>query len=347
VALSVAGLAVGSYGSKNRWGLVFAAGLMALAFFTKQTAIIFGVGLAFYLMTTCRRHSLWYTVPFVLLTGIPALALNYSSDGWFFYYTFRIAGINPIEFGRLANFASFELFVVMGALSAMAAGAALLHYKYTGLAGIWQQPWFIWIGLAIVISALGRASVGGNLNNRMAAYTLLCLAPALLVGEDVSLPERLHNKLTAVASILVLLQFALGAYNPLQYIPTQAMRSSGNQFIETIAATKGEVLVLMHPYYAVLADKPPSAQIAAMWHARQRGSLPLPPDFTARLKQQHYSLIISDATIFETDPELQTLLNKYYRVSEFTNLRIYDNIAPATNTGMVVQPQIIYRPATQ
>ena len=58
VALSVAGLAMGSYGLKKRCTLIFAAGLMALAFFTKQTAIIFGVGLAFYLTTTLRRRSL-------------------------------------------------------------------------------------------------------------------------------------------------------------------------------------------------------------------------------------------------------------------------------------------------
>jgi hypothetical protein len=167
----------------------------------------------------------------------------------------------------------------------------------------------------------------------------------LLIGESTALSTKTGHRLANVVAALVLLQFALGAYNPLRYIPTQAMRSSGDHFIETIAATEGEVLVLMHPYYAVLAGKTPSAQIAALWHARQRGTLPLPPDFVSRLEKQRYSAIISDETIFETDPALQALLNRTYRKSEFTNLRIYDTeLAPATTTGMIVQPQIIYRP---
>ena len=347
VVLSVAGLAAGSYSSKNRRELILAAGLMALAFLTKQTAIIFGVGLALYLAIIWKRHSLWYAIPFIFLTSIPALILNFGSEGWFFYYVFGIAGINPIELSRLANFVGYELLIVMGGLSIMAVITVVLCYKQSGFAGVWQQPWFIWIGLAIIISAMGRASVGGNLNNRMAAYTLLCLAPALLIGQLEALPVRIRHKLTVAIASLVLLQFAMGVYNPLRYIPTQDMRATGDQFIETIATTEGEVLVLMHPYYAVLAGKAPSAQIAAMWHARQRGVLPLPPDFEARLKNRHYNLIVSDDSIFERDAAFQALLNKHYSIDATASSRIYDDLAPPTNTGMVVQPHIIYRPKPQ
>ena len=281
------------------------------------------------------------------MIGIPALLLNYSSEGWFFYYTFQIAGVNPVKLERIASFVGYELLIVMGGLSAMAVTAAFFCFRRDGFAGILQQPWFWWIGLAIIVSAIGRASVGGNLNNRMAAYTLLCLSPALLVGQMELLSVQLRYKLTALVALLVLLQFAIGVYNPLRYIPIQQMRNSGDRFIETIAATEGEVLVLMHPYYTVLAGKTPSAQIAAMWHARQRGSLSLPPDFTARLKNQHYNLIISNDSIFENDPALQALLNKHYNIDKTTNSHLYDDLAPATNTGMVVQPQIIYRPKPQ
>jgi hypothetical protein len=129
-------------------------------------------------------------------------------------------------------------------------------------------------------------------------------------------------------------------YNPLRYIPTPEMYQSGERLIERIAAEKGQVLVLMHPYYAWLAGKEPSAQIAAMWHARERGTLPLPPDFAARIEGQYYEAIISDNSLFETEPELQQLLDNYYTPNELLG----PAEAPPTMTGMVVRPEILHRP---
>jgi hypothetical protein len=118
------------------------------------------------------------------------------------------------------------------------------------------------------------------------------------------------------------------------------MRQSGNRLIEKIAGYDGEVLVLMHPYYAWLADKTPSAQLAAMWHARDRGNLPLPPDFVSRIKQHYYTVIISDNSAFETEPALQKLLNVYYQATK----TLGPDDAPPTITGVIVQPMIVYTP---
>ena len=118
------------------------------------------------------------------------------------------------------------------------------------------------------------------------------------------------------------------------------MQQSGDRLIATIAAEDGEVLVLMHPYYGWLAGKRPSAQIAAMWHARERGTLPLLPDFVARLESHYYAAIISDNSLFETGPELQELLETYYTPAETLTL----DEAPPTLTGMMVRPEILYRP---
>jgi hypothetical protein len=227
----------------------------------------------------------------------------------------------------------------MGALSVMALGAALLTFHRTGWQGVRQQPWFIWLGLAILISGMGRASVGGNVNNRMMAYMLLCLAPALLMHSLSNYAKTSKPWRSGLIAGLILVQFALGVYNPLRYIPTPDMRHSGDRLVEKIAAEEGEVLVLMHPYYAWLAGKAPSAQIAAMWHARERGTLPLPPDFAARIENRYYSAIISDNSLFETEPALQQLLDTYYTPTEVLG----PADAPPTITGMVVQPEVVHR----
>lgn len=90
-----------------------------------------------------------------------------------------------------------------------------------------------------------------------------------------------------ITPLLILLQFVLGVYNPFRYIPTAAMRASGDHFIQRIAAINGNVLVMMHPYYALLAGKEPATQIATLWYVRERGALPLPDDFARRL-ESHY-----------------------------------------------------------
>jgi hypothetical protein len=339
VALSLGGLTVGVYGAGSTLGLLGAAAALALACLTKQTAVFLGIGLGVYLLVTLGPRAWLYWLTYGLLTIVPILILNKLTEGWFLYYTYYIASINPIEIGRVVNFVGYELPGLMGGQSVMAIGAALLALQQAGWRGIWQQPWLLWIGLAIVISGLGRASVGGNLNNRMMAYTLLCLAPALLMSSLTRYTKIEPHWRVSIISALILTQFALGVYNPRRYMPTPAMYKSGDRLIEKIAAVEGEVLVLMHPYYAWLAGKTPSAQIAAMWHARARGTLPLPPDFVARIKSQYYAAIVSDNSVFETEPELQRLLNTYYTPSE----TLAPGESPPTTTGMVVRPEVVYK----
>jgi hypothetical protein len=224
----------------------------------------------------------------------------------------------------------------MAGLSLMAVGAVLLGARRQ----VRPQPWLIWLGVAAVVSGTGRASIGGNLNNLIPVYTLLCLAPAILLREWRAHPGLLPGWRAQLVALLILAQFGLGAYNPVRYIPAPELEQRGDRLIERLAQTNGDVLVLMHPYYARLAGKTPSAQLAAIWHARQRGAKPLPPDFVTRIRDRHYEAIISDQSLFETEPDLLALLAVYYRPPE--GLPLWQR--PLTLSGMLVQPQVIYRP---
>lgn len=341
VALTVGGLAADTAARNSRWGLVAAGVLLALAFLSKQTALFFGVALGLYLTLTIGRRAWQVGLPFLLLTVGPVLALQFYSDGWFLFTTFTIAGINPVEWQRVVHFATVDLFGLMGGLAVMALGAAALVWRRAGWRGIARQPWFWWLLLGVAVSGLGRASVGGNINNRMMGYALLCLSPGLLWRAWPDSLPRGGNRRIVVISALILLQFGLGAYNPWRYFPSAKMRRSGDRLVESLADAPGEVLVLMHPYYAQLAGKPPSAQIAAMWHARERGSLPLPSDFAARIEQRHYALVVSDESLFETEPALRELLERtYIRAGD-----VPSELSPPTMSGLVVRPRVWFTPA--
>jgi hypothetical protein len=197
----------------------------------------------------------------------------------------------------------------------------------------------------------------------MAVYALLCLAPALLLKELAKDETRATNHTARPSSLaldaprrgllfrlashraeivasLIILQFALGVYNPFRFIPSAAMRQSGEALIARIAAIDGEVWVMQHPYYALLAGKQPSAQIAIVWHSRERGVLPLPDDLVRRIQTRYYAAIISDESLFEIDPPLAELIAANYVRSE----ELAATESPPTLTGMAVRPRVVYVP---
>jgi hypothetical protein len=349
VTLMLCGLALAFYADGSNGKLILSALVLALATFTKQTGFVVGAGVAIYLFLINRRQGVLFGIVYGGLTGIPVLGLNAYTHGWFFYHIFYIGGADPIEMSRLVSFIKDKLFGVMAVLSLMTVSGILLGLWRAGIKVLQEQPWFHGIELAILISAMGRIRVGGNLNDLMPAYTLLCIAPALLIQK-----EEARNSSTGKISggkwvdwhewsiaALILLQFALGAYSPLPYIlPNSAMRESGDRLIQRIASFNGPVLVMMHPYYTLLAGKEPSTQIATLWYVRDRGALPLTNDFVERIKSKYYSAIISDESFFEIQPDLHALITTYYFPAQTLGI----SQAPFTNTGVVVRPSVIYLP---
>src|SRR5262249_62330092 len=119
--------------------------------------------------------------PFLLLSLVPIFGLQATTDGWFFYHVFKIGSADPIELSRGVSYVLGDLLGVMLALSVMALLAAGLQLRPDGWKFWITQPWLLGIAMGVAVSGLGRVRVGGNLNDRMPAYALLCLAPALVV----------------------------------------------------------------------------------------------------------------------------------------------------------------------
>jgi len=331
VLCSLGALAASFYARTTRH-LLLAAVLTALAFFAKQSGLLIGVGVGGWLWWRFGHRVLLFGITYLVLVALPLSVLYILTDGWFFLHTFEIASSNPTELGRILHYVWAELGGGMLGLSLMALAGLFHEARSARWALLQAQPWWLGIGLAAVISGTVRASVGGNLNNLMLVYALLCLAPALLF----KVWPRAEPALLALA----IAQFALGVYYPPRYIPTVAMRASGDQLIQRIANTEGHVLTLMHPYYTWLAGKEPATQLATLWYVRGRGTHPLPADFAQRIEQQYYSTIISDESFFEQEPVFHNLLNAYYTPVE----TLPESLSPLAPVGMPVRPQIIYRP---
>ena len=343
VMLTLAGATLLAHGKESRFRLPFAGIILALAFLTKQNGLFFALVVAGYLSFTIRWQVLAFAIPFALVSVLPALYLDRVSGGWFSTYAFKIAYLSPLDFHRVAAILKDDLFGSMIGLTIPFFTAAIsLVWRARGKSTL-IEPWNWFIVAALFISIAGRASVGGNRNNLMPAYTFLCIAPALVARETRLWRDGWQLPARSGLFVLIIVQFVLTSLIPkysFGFIPTSSMKSAGDRLIQHIASVQGPVLVLMHPYYALLAGKEPAVDIQMLWHARLRGEEPLPEDFAARIRDHYYFEIISDESFFETQPDLYKLITTYYTHSE----TLTPDEAPPTITGVVVRPKVIYLP---
>jgi hypothetical protein len=269
--------------------------------------------------------------------------LDEASQGWFSTYVFKIAYLSPIDFQRIASTLKEDLFGSMVGLTVLLIIAGVILIRHRGGKSLLLEPWNWFIGAALFISIAGRSSVGGNRNNLMPAYTFLCIAPSLAARETRLWRNRWQGAARNGLFTLIILQFGLTSLVPkysLGFVPTSSMKHEGDRLIQQIAMLHGPVLVLMHPYYALLAGKEPGVDIQMLWHARLRGEEPLPGDFVKKIQNHYYSAIVSDESSFETESELYRLIAAYYKQAEALN----SNEAPPTMTGVIVRPKLIYLP---
>ncbi len=343
VMLTLAGAALLAHGKENRFRLPLAGFMLALAFLTKQNGLFFALVIAIYLSFTTGWQASAFALPFVLVSVLPVLYLDQVSGGWFSTYVFKIAYLSPIDFHRVAATLKDDLFGSMIGLTILFVTAGISLIWHERGKSMLLEPWNWFIGAALFISIAGRASVGGNRNNLMPAYTFLCIAPALAARETRLWQDSWQVPARSGLFVLILVQFILTSLipkYPFGFIPTSSMKSAGDRLIQHIASVEGPILVLMHPYYALLAGKQPSVDIQMLWHARLRGEEPLPEDFVTRIRRHYYFEIISDESFFETQPDLDKLISTYYTRTE----TLTTSQAPPTITGVVVRQKVIYLP---
>jgi len=377
--------------------VVLSAVLLGLAVLTKQNGLFLVMVAGFYLFTakvtkrakvrkkTVLSAHTWafirilflFVVPFILVAGVPVLLWQLNSDGWFSYYLITIAFASPLLVSRMLNIFLWELGASMGVL----VGIWLLlvlrqtfdffrkleirdwRLSLSSLQSlISNNPWLLFVGTAVFMSVAGRTATGGNLNNMIIGYALLCLAPALSLSyprKRVSIPvEKLDSRLRGndtsgglkfirwVWLVAIVVQFGLVTFPlhgvlPQTYWPTAEMRAAGDALLARVAQEPGEVWLLLHPSYAVRAGKRPYVHLQSLWHARYRGADPLPADLVTLIEQQQFAQIISDESdFFETEPAFLDLLLAHYEVAE----TLSPDQSPPTLSGPIVRPLTVYVP---
>ncbi len=355
VTAAIAGLprwaAVGT-GLGGHMRVAAGAAILALAFFAKQTGIIYvAFGGAIVLVVNWRR------VPaFVVMAGLLGLGgtwlLDTTTHGWFWIYIRKIHGTHDFNMDRFWK--SFENILWHYRALTIVVVLTLLLLVITRIARgplpRATHPFFLWtaaFAVSTVIGAVGWGTEFAHFNAYMPAFLHGALAagaaiPAIYAVARVWWGVRSHGELVANLAALaaaIPLAFTCWTYrwNPQRYIPTEKDRSAGAKLVERIRSIEGDVWMPSHPWYLHLAGKTP--------HVHRMGI----KDVTARqpreviglddaLRTHAFSALVLDER--DVNLELPGVL-QFYRPA----FKLPPDERPRVFTGAAIQPDAIWVPA--
>jgi hypothetical protein len=244
LALCLATWYVARFASSPR-GSALAAALLALAFFTKQSALALlpALALSVALMQGVRRTA-WFLPP-ILATFAAMGALELASDGWYSYYAFSVPSgheyqpFHLVEFWKREVFGEFSIAIVLGLYFAFARD----RFGWTAAAKVHVPFAASMVGMAYVV----RLHSGSYLNDTMPAHAALAVTAGLGLGRLFQAePEESRNRMTAFGSLAALAQLVLLVNTPDRWIPTDADVAEGKAFVTFMKSYPGDVFLTHH-----------------------------------------------------------------------------------------------------
>ena len=295
------------YHSHHTAGVVVAALLAVLAFFTKQTASLFIVLSGVTIQFICWRRQHLYAIIAGLSTAAILLWANHATDGWFWKYTFEMHQGHDLYWDRVWPVTEKKLLgffpavgVVLGLWLLVVPVWWAVRRRLTPL----DRGNLFWLLVAltgIAVSAVGYATQWASRN----AFIPGLLFPGMFVAmASADLVRRVagpgtRGRAIAACALSVLLGGGLAAqmvgqlYDADKHIPKDKDRKTGAALVKRIAAARGPVLMPYHPFYPVLAGKP------AFYHQMgindvSRAGFGYPRDIMKTIRDSAYAMVILD-----------------------------------------------------
>jgi len=330
-------------------GAVLSAVLFSASFLTKQSALIF---LPFMIVPIClsrRRDGLTFAIASVVICMASLMFLSAKSQGWSWFYLFKIPASTPRSYPVLLTYPIKDL---LGSFPFLLAVMLFILWGGHNLRGgevrkgllrnFWT--WFFLGGL--LTSYLSRLKYGGWDNVLYSVVAVLPLLSGTVLGQF--LASNNTQWMRRFVLILIILQFLLLIYDPSLLIPKEADYRGGEIFVERVGEIPGEVLVFYHSYLGYMARGKTSAHAAALKDLRNiyDAGVPfkgMPKDLYEAITQRRYSaIILDDRAETEVGNPWTNLISKYYSFSE----EIYRPGEPKLRfiTGAQSIPRFIYRP---
>jgi 4-amino-4-deoxy-L-arabinose transferase-like glycosyltransferase len=316
---------------------VLAGLLLSAAFLTKQSAAVMALPVMLWLVVTKPAAGTLTALVAGTVGGGTTLWLDQLHDGWYRYYVFQLPAGYPLDEWKLLHFWTEDLLPM-----AVAGGLGLLTLLSPGDAR--SRAFFASMAIGLVGGAwLSRGNPGGWLNVLLPAFAAL----SVLAGIGASALRRIVERAEVPAAtqtwpgLLVLVQFGVLIYNPLQQLPPPRSADAGHALVQMLNGARGAVWVPDHGYLAPLAGKPAHAHWMAVADILTNGSENLRANLRleveAAIREQRFSMIVVGTLPFADFPSLD---GSY----ELRSAALPDESSFGPLTGHFRRPQWIYVP---
>ncbi|MBA3396112.1 MAG: hypothetical protein H0T89_26015 [Deltaproteobacteria bacterium] len=329
------------------------AALLALAFFCKQTGIIYvGLGGAIVLVVAWRRVPIYVATAGVIGLGGTWL-LEHTTQGWFWTYVSKIHRAHDFNMDRFWK--SFENILLHFPAMTVVIGIALVTVLAT-----WRsrralppqvRPFLLWtatFAVSTVIGAIGWGTEFAHFNAYMPAFLHGALAagaaiPAVYACWRLEHEHHAHpHAIASGASLALAIALAVTCWNarwePRRFMPSAADVAAGDRLIARIRSIEGEVWMPSHPWYLKLAGKTPHVHRMGIKDVTTRQTRVV-EGLDAAIAGRAFAAIVLD----ERDVHLEVYsVPRHYRAA----LKLPKSERPRLYTGAKVTPESIWVPAT-
>ncbi|MGE0400349.1 MAG: hypothetical protein AB7T06_26780 [Kofleriaceae bacterium] len=327
------------------------AAMLALAFFTKQTGIIYvALGGMIVLVLAWRRVATYVAVAGAIGLGGTAL-LQKTTDGWFWIYIREIHAAHDFNMDRFWKSFGYILwhFPAASVVIALTILVVAITRIAKGPLPRGTHPFLLWTpvyAVSTLVGAVGWGTEFAHFNAYMPAFLHGGLAagaalPALFACARLWFAPRPRVDIFASAiALAAAIPLALACYTnrwePRRFIPTAKDRAAGDKLIARIHAIDGEVWMPSHPWYLHLAGKSPRVHRMGIKDVTARKPRPVLHLDEAIDKQWFSAIVLDDRDVHL---ELGALALRYRAA-----VKLPANERPRLYTGAKIVPDSIWLP---
>ncbi len=296
------------------------AGLLFLAFFTKQTALALAIGPLGYQLAKDWRRGLGAVATFAVLVGGGVLWLEVSSDGWFSFYVFEVASGHPFLWHR------WHQLLVDFFWNPVAVSALFALLAFVGPA-LWNQGCRLWaFYLCLCVTSAGSAYLSllhkdGFVNVLIPAYAMLSVVVGLSLSWVLQQAKQMKRARGSTAGrfakLAILIGLVLLAYQPRRALPTAEDVAAGNSMLGVLRNQPGEILILGTGYYGALAGHPElHAHTMGLVDVFKSDAQPvrakLLDELVTSLRDRRFAAVVTGRSLSLLPPEVGAELGRSY-----------------------------------
>ena len=301
-------------------GTAALAGLViALAFFTKQTASVIGVALGLGLLLEDWRRAVLYGTVAGSVLAIGILVLDRWSGGWFWRYVFELHqshGFNarlayvetPLRLLRYAGPVYLAQVAAAGAL--LAAGRLTRRDAIHCLCALG--------GFAAACIGFGTQWAFENAFIPALYFPLFSVAVLGARLMPLAVARTGFIAMAAAAVYAVALVFFVGRHarpDTARFAPTAADHAAADRFLTRLRPLEGPLFVPFHPFYPVLVGQPPHLHRMGVLDVAAR--LGRPAGLDAAITGGHFGHVVLD---WKSQPsEWPGLEERYHEIHRFAD----------------------------